>query len=87
MNNVTRTHNERSKAKEEQELTLFFLDDDYDETVHVEEAKEYDLSKVTRHLNSRDRFSSRIEEDPGAIQIPTRGFCETRKDPTYLREG
>ncbi|MDH5439619.1 MAG: hypothetical protein OEY31_03345 [Candidatus Bathyarchaeota archaeon] len=52
MNNVTRTHDERSKGKEEQELILYFLDDDEDERVHVEEAKEVDLSKVTRHLNS-----------------------------------
>ena len=87
MNNVTRTHDERSKGKEEQELILYFLDDDEDERVHVEEAKEVDLSKVTRHLNSGDRFLSRIEEDLGAIQIPRRGFQEAWKDPTYLLEG
>jgi len=42
---------DREETEEEHRFIVFFLHDDEDQTVHVEEAEEINLSRVFQHLN------------------------------------
>lgn len=52
MSNVIQTCDERERGQEGREFIVYFLDNDEDQSVHVEEGHEVDLSKVIRYLNS-----------------------------------
>lgn len=51
MDNVSQTYYEKEVEDEGHKFIVFFLNDDEDQSVHVEEVKEINFFEVIQHLN------------------------------------
>ena len=51
MDNASQTYDEKEVENEGHKFILFFLNDDEDQSVHVEEVKEINFFEVIQHLN------------------------------------
>jgi len=51
MDNVSQTYDEKKVEDEGHKFIVFFLNDDEDQSVHIEEVKEINFFEVIQHLN------------------------------------
>ena len=51
MENASRTYGNEERREEEHKFIVFFLNEDEEQSVHVEEVEEIDFLKIVHHVN------------------------------------
>jgi hypothetical protein len=85
--NVSQKSNEREIEEEEHKIFIYFLQDDEDQSVHVEEVEQIDFLEVIKHLNSGGSVFITLRRPTHNItsrQVSLNGDLEELKKPWYF---